>query len=95
MPTPRTQTHTTHAQHTHDAPTHTNNIGHKTAKHVEILGNSQVIATLLKIATGDDEDVRRDRVVSDLGAVSEEIRERLLAALGEQPGKNLRRWFKK
>ena len=53
--------------------------GPKTARHVEILGNSEVITTILKIATG--EAVREDRVVSDIQDVSARIARRLGAAL--------------
>ena len=55
--------------------------GPKTARHVEILGNSEVITTILKIATGDDRSVREDRVVSDIKDVSARIARRLGAAL--------------
>ena len=55
--------------------------GPKTARHVEILGNSEVITTILKIATGDDQSVR-DRIVSDIQEVSARIARRLGAALG-------------
>ena len=50
--------------------------GPKTARHVEILGNSEVITTILKIATGDDRSVREDRVVpalSRIRAVSQNV----------------------
>ena len=56
--------------------------GPKTARHVEILGNSEVITTILKIATGDDRSVREDRVVSDIQEVSAQIARRLGARLG-------------
>ena len=56
--------------------------GPKTARHVEILGNSEVITTILKIATGDDRSVREDRVVSDIQDVSARIAQRLGARLG-------------
>ena len=54
--------------------------GPKTARHVEILGNSEVITTILKIATGDDQSVR-DRIVSDIQDVSAQIARRLGARL--------------
>ena len=54
--------------------------GPKTARHVEILGNSEVIATILKIATG--EAVHEDRVVSDIQEVSARIALRLVYRLG-------------
>ena len=54
--------------------------GPKTARHVEILGNSEVITTILKIATGDDQSVR-DRIVSDIQDVSSRIARRLGARL--------------
>jgi len=56
--------------------------GPKTARHVEILGNSEVITTILKIATGDDRSVREDRVVSDIQEVSAQIALRLGYRLG-------------
>jgi len=56
--------------------------GPKTARHVEILGNSEVITTILKIATGDDRSVRKDRVVSDIREVSAQIALRLGYRLG-------------
>ena len=55
--------------------------GPKTARHVEILGNSEVITTILKIATGDDRSVREDRVVSDIQDVSARIARRLASRL--------------
>ena len=55
--------------------------GPKTARHVEILGNSEIITTILKIATGDDRSVREDRVVSDIQEVSAQIARRLGARI--------------
>jgi len=59
--------------------------GHRTAKHVEILGNSEVIGSLLKIATGDDADIRSDRIVSDIEAEAAAVGARLLEQLGAPP----------
>lgn len=49
--------------------------GPKTARHVEILGNSEIITTILRIATGAA--VREDRVVSDIRGMSARIARRL------------------
>ena len=49
--------------------------GPKTARHVEIIGNSEIITTILRIATGAA--VREDRVVSDIRGMSARIARRL------------------
>ena len=61
--------------------------GTKTAKHVEILGNSEVIKDILSIATGHDSDLRlEDRVSSDIFATAKELSFNLVRALGPRVG---------
>jgi len=62
--------------------------GPKTAKHVEIIGNSEVITDILHIVSGsNDHNLQHDRIISNLSAWGPTISRRLQEHLGSQEGK--------
>mmetsp|Transcript_96754 Transcript_96754/g.273360 ORF Transcript_96754/g.273360 Transcript_96754/m.273360 type:complete len:647 (+) Transcript_96754:49-1989(+) len=55
--------------------------GPATAKHVEIIGNSELIANVLKIAAGQTSDLEEDRIYSNITSIGPIISERVRNAL--------------
>merc|ERR1712228_224233 len=56
--------------------------GPKTAKHVEILGNHEVISDILHVAAGQDEHLVSSRIFSRIDEISQRVTQRLRS---EQP----------
>jgi phospholipid:diacylglycerol acyltransferase len=57
--------------------------GDGSAKHVEMLGNSEIIGDVLHIAAGNDSHLLRDRVASRIGEISKRVTERVLISQPE------------